>query len=385
MKNILYKHRTRGVGGESVHIQGMVGGFRQLGYSIDFASPPLVRNLKNQNPSGNRFYRIITYFFPPLIYELLALAYNFVSYMKCRNSLRKRSYCFIYERYALFDFSSVFLKKKHKIPLILEVNGLFNSKDKTHDRKTVLLSLGSYLEKQLIGASDLIIVVSTFLKETLIRMGVPPGKILLLPNAVDMEHFQNKSGENIRDKYGLNNKRIIGFVGSFDTWHGLDLLVECIEDIHILRKDAHLLLVGDGKERKRVEKLIGNKKLESVVTITGLIPHSEIPSYIAAMDIGTMPDSNNFGSPLKIFEYMAKAKPVVSARYGPTSEIIKDGFNGLLFEPNNCKEFVKLITKLLEDHELRETLGTAARKDVFENHTWVGNARRALIALGHIL
>jgi len=377
---ILYKHRTRGQAVEAVHIAGMANGFRALGHDVDFSSPPLVHMGSSQNVIKNKLLTNISLKSPTIIYEFMALAYNLLSYINSNKLLKKNNYGFIYERYAFFDFSTMLLKKIHKVPAVLEVNGAVNDqRNLVHGRKIIMKRVTGYFEKKLFEQVDSIIVVSSALKDSLIDFGIKAKKILVLPNCIDPKLFNTKvTGREIKTKYNLKGKKVVGFIGSFHPWHGVYFLIKSLESLLKTRKDVRILLIGEGHEQKNVKKLVSNLNLENFVTFTGFVSHTQIPEYIQAMDICTIPNTNNFGSPMKIFEYMAMSKPVISAEYIPPAEIIQDGVNGFLFKPWDGEQLSQLIIKLLGDDNLREIVGKRARKYVYENHTWMKNAEKVL-------
>ena len=374
---ILYKHRTRGQDVESVHILGMSNGFRELGYDVVFCSPPAVQVGSSHKSAKNTVWNLVSIKPPTIIYELMAIAYNFVSWRRSRRLLAQQTFDFVYERYAFFDCSTSFLGSRTDTKLVLEVNGAVNRKDPTHARPLVLKRLAGHMERRMFSIADLIVVVSTSLKHSLIEIGVPSERILVLPNAVNLTDFEPENlGVDARQRHDLRGKRVVGFVGSFTFWHGVRFLIESLEAALRTDPDMHLLLVGDGPEKKATETLIAERDLGSSVTLTGRVPHTEIPSYISAMDVGVMPDSNDFGSPMKIFEYMAMSKPVVSARYQPTAEIIDDGENGFLFEPGDGTKLVSLVTRLLGDADLSRRMGAEGRRRVERQHTWHANTEK---------
>ncbi len=382
MARILYKHRTRGQAVEAVHIEGMAGGFRSHGYNVDFSSPPLVQLGSSHQSVFNNIFRLISLNLPTIVYEIITLLYNIVSYTKSRQLLKMNTYDFIYERYAFFDFSTIFLKKKYKIPVVLEVNGAVNNRrDTTHGRKIFMKGLAGCLEKKVLNEVDLIVSISTSLKNSLIDIGVKEKKILVLPNAIDPKLFNSKlCTQEIRKKYGLEGKIIVGFIGSFHPWHGVYFLVKSLSSLLRSRKDVHLLLIGKGQERKYVEKLIRDLKLQNSVTFTGFVSHLHIPKHILAMDICTVPNSNDFMSPVKLFEYMAMCKPVVSPRYGPVEEIIEDGKTGLLFRPLSQEQFIDKICVLINNHDLSRKIGKEGYHKVLKEHTWEKNVEKVLEA-----
>jgi glycosyltransferase involved in cell wall biosynthesis len=139
-----------------------------------------------------------------------------------------------------------------------------------------------------------------------------------------------------------------------------------------------LLLVGDGALREDTAKLVQSLQLSDRVLFTGKVPHADVPDYIAVMDIGVMPESNVFGSPMKVFEYMAMECPPVAPRYGPLEEAISDGRDGLLFTPGDVSDLSACLHRLLSSPETRKRLGASARSKVLNQHQWIHNAQAVI-------
>src|SRR5262249_46201784 len=173
---------------------------------------------------------------------------------------------------------------------------------------------------------------------------------------------------------GLERRAVLGFVGSFRSGHGIDLLMRVVPAILERYPEAAFLLVGDGSRRAAAEEQVAALDLGDRVRFPGRVAHAEVPDYIAAMDIGLMPHSNRFGSPVKIFEYMAMGVVPVGPRLGPLEEAIDDGVTGLLFEPENEASLQAAIEALIADPVRRHRLGAAARERVLAHHLWRHNA-----------
>jgi hypothetical protein len=142
--------------------------------------------------------------------------------------------------------------------------------------------------------------------------------------------------------------------------------------------DTKFVLVGDGPAKDGLSRRVYNSSLKDSVVFTGSVPHDELPRYVASFDVGVMPDSNSYGSPIKIFEYMAMGKPVLAPKLEPIEEVIKDGVNGLTFTRMNKEELSASIIKLLTDKELYQKIACNSRKEVLEKHTWSKNAEAIL-------
>jgi glycosyltransferase involved in cell wall biosynthesis len=262
------------------------------------------------------------------------------------------------------------------VPVVLEVNETAGV-DRTRQGKRIAMArLAHWLERRILGGAAGIVVVSGYLKEYVRDAGVPEQRIRVTPNAVDVGRFDADriDGAAVRDRYGLQGKTVIGFAGSFTKWHGLDLLIDAAAALMPEFPDVHLLLVGDGARRQASEEQAAALGIADRVVFTGKVPHAEMPEHMAAMDFGVMPASNVYGSPMKVFEYMAMGRPAVAPRYRPLEEAVADGEDGLLFTPGDIDSLRACLRRLVEDPSYRRRLGDAAREKVRTRHQWVHNA-----------
>jgi len=169
---------------------------------------------------------------------------------------------------------------------------------------------------------------------------------------------------------------VVGFVGSLSKRQGLETLLRAVNELRYL--DLCLLLVGRGEKEIKLKMYVKEYKLENHVIFTGEVPYSEIPAYIASMDIAILPDTSLYASPVKIFEYMAMSKAIIAPRKGQVEEVIKDGEEGILVKPGSKEELKKAILKLYKDKELREKMGKKAREKVEKSYTWRHNAEKII-------
>jgi glycosyltransferase involved in cell wall biosynthesis len=149
-------------------------------------------------------------------------------------------------------------------------------------------------------------------------------------------------------------------------------------------RKVRFLLVGAGRFRDEVERLVRAAGREDRVIFTGHLAHERVPPLLDACDILLSPHvpledgSEFFGSPTKLFEYMAMGKGIVASRLGQIGDVLTDEENGLVIEPGNARQLAEAILRLSESRELRERLGSAARKAAVERHTWEQNAQRVI-------
>lgn len=374
--NILYHHRTRAEDAQGIHINEMVRAFRKLGHNVEVVA--LTHGSRRQIYSRTP---ILSHLSPemPIIYEVMEWGYNLIGYYKLLQAIKKQRPDFIYERYNLFMIAGITASKHFEIPIILEVNAPL-AMERAQYGKLFFKSLAQRSEQWICSQATGVIAVSTPLKKILIKQGVPGHKIHVIPNGVNLTAFHPEvDGQKIRRYYGLQDKIIIGFIGWFRSWHAIEFLLEAVAALPPQRYNLHLLLVGDGPARVSIERMCKRLSLDRYVTITGGIPHEEVPFYIAAMDIAVQPYCTWYSSPMKIFEYMAMGKPILAPKLPNITEILTHGRNALLFTPMNADELRRLITELASDRGLREVLGKQAYQDLIDrNYTWEHNAQQVI-------
>jgi glycosyltransferase involved in cell wall biosynthesis len=266
---------------------------------------------------------------------------------------------------------------------VIEVNELVG--DERVRKQPLLAPLARWCDRMIFGAASLIVVVSPHLKRRIESSGFDGSKVIVLPNAVRREDFVTPAdGSAVRRRLGLENAVVIGFVGWFVPWHRLDMLVGAFAEAAANHATAKLLLVGDGELRAAIETRARELGVASRVVFSGAASHADVPAHIAAMDVCVVPHSNEFRSPIKLFEYMAQGRAVVAPRTEPVEMVVRDGSNGLLFEPQARGQLAALLAKLSGDAALRGQLGGEARRDVLANHTWTQNCRRVLEKLAEL-
>ena len=386
------------LGGSVGHTLGILNGFTQNNCQI--------RIISNEKFLGiDEFdYSVIEPVIkgPTFFGEFL---YNFYAKNRFKKEIVKFKPDFIYHRYTGYTFFVAKIAKELNIPLILEFNSFDTWKikfwGKTRNflkesiKKYLLYSIVKWIENYNLKNTSLIVVVSQPLKDDLIKLGIPEEKILVNPNGVDIDKFnpeiiKNGKGKELREKLKIDdNKIVIGFSGTFGPWHGIPQLTRTIDKIlkKQLISNIHFLLIGEGPFKKEAEKKIGHYEN---VTFAGEIPYSDIQDYLAICDILVSPHCPQidgrefFGSPTKLFEYMAMGKAIVASNLGQIGKVLEDGKTAILVEPGNVDALVNGILKLAKDKNLREKLGKNAREKVVKNYTWKKNIQRLIEKLNSL-
>jgi glycosyltransferase involved in cell wall biosynthesis len=378
---ILYHHRTQASDAQGIHIREIIASFRRAGHEV--LEVALVRS--DHTPAGRQegapsvFSRLKGHL-PDLFREFAELGYNLIGTFKLLAAARRFKPDFIYERYALFNCSGVLVAHLLGMPLILEVNSPL-AKEQAALGAQSLGSLARWFECWICNHAAVVIVVSTPLREILVDAGVQVDRIVVMNNGVDTERFHGRraSGDVVRERYGLMGQRVVGFVGWIREWHGIEDLVRGMPHWPEALADVHLLVIGDGPARVDIEAAADQCGVRDRVHVTGAVAHAQIVEHLAAIDVALQPAATAYASPMKIFEYLAMAKPVVSVDQENTREILEEGTNALFFPPGDRPAFVAAVQEVLSDQQRLESMSVAARAAVFDRgYLWDSNARKVI-------
>jgi len=324
--------------------------------------------------------------------ELPALALNDVVDAEARKALDGRPVAFVYQRYSLDNYAGLRLAQSLRVPFVLEYNGseIWMARHWGHPLKYE--ALATRIELLNLRGADLVVVVSRAMNDELRERGVPVDRILVNPNAVDADRYSPEiDGSRVVERLGWRGTIVIGFIGTFGPWHGAHVLaqafVELLRDRPAYRDTVRLLMIGDGAGRSAAQQILTSAGLDDRVAFTGLLPQEQGPSYLAACDILASPHVPNpdgspfFGSPTKLFEYMAMGKAIVASDLDQIGEVLRHGETGWLVPPGDVTGLARGLAHLVDDRPLRAALGAAARRDVLARHTWRAHVRRTMDAL----
>jgi glycosyltransferase involved in cell wall biosynthesis len=377
------------VGGAISHVRGFLCGLKEDGVNCHiFTGRPLADEYFPEKciPLSRR---------PFFFWEARALAYNWRFARAVSASLKKEPPKAFYQRHGRFVVAGALLSRMVRVPLILEYNGsevwVAQNWDPVHFRIWLRLC-----EQYSLAAASLIVVVSEPLRQELIERGIPEEKILTNPNAVDPGMFQpGRGGNEVRRELGLAPDDLVAcFVGTFSYWHGMPVLQEAVGRLlQMAEQDAslrrlHFLMVGDGPLRAEVATHLETWVRHGLVIFAGTVPHEHIPACLDAADILLSPHvpfadgSEFFGSPTKLFEYMAMGKAIIASNLGQIGVVLSHNETGWLVAPGCVDELVAAVLHLAGHPEIRTRLGKQAREAVLARHTWQRNAQTVLTALG---
>ncbi len=322
---------------------------------------------------------------------------------------------FIYQRYSLHDMTGIYLRHRLGIPLILEFNGFETWIQRNWGDPLHFQSIGEQIEIANLMMSDLVVVVSEEIRKQVCAAGIPEDRVLFYPNCVDLSTFDparfgSSSVREIRRNLGIPaDADLFTFVGTFGQWHGTEILAKAIRHLEahdrplLERHKVHFLLVGDGQYGEKVRSIL---KDVPFVSLPGYRAQHETPGILAASDVCLSPHVPNpdgtpfFGSPTKLFEYMAMAKPIVASDLDQIGLVLRgwkpgepqqkrrdqDSAAALLVKPGDLDSLVEGIRNAIRMSPLdRQTLGNHARDMVLGAFTWRQNVEAVLKHFERIL
>ncbi|SFS17007.1 Glycosyltransferase involved in cell wall bisynthesis [Dyella sp. OK004] len=378
--NIIYHHRTQGRHVEGVHIRGIVHALRELGHQVTVISfpgadpehEPVVQVNAKRGRIGSAIARL-----PGVLFEVLELGYNLVTLLRLSTAIRRLRPQLIYERYSLFLFATVWLARRHGIPLVLEIN---DSALVQRVRPLRLKKLARRIESWCLRRATGLVFISNYFRD---HAEVAYGALapsVISPNAANLSRFDPDKFDHarLRAERGLEGRVVCGHIGVFAHWHGVDGFVEAIAARLSEAPELALVFVGDGRTLPAVRELVAQRGLSDRVLLPGRVPHDEIAGWIACMDYAVLPDSNQYGSPMKLFELMAMGVAVVAPDYAPVAEVIEDGSTGWLFPRGETALCVQRVLDLAAHEDERRRIGRAARDYIVRERQWRNNAEQLL-------
>ena len=292
----------------------------------------------------------------------------------------------VYERLATLQ-SLGWIFKLHSVPWILETNAPLFYEAEAERKSLVLTKLARWIEVQAYRKSDVLVCTSEALREIVVEeLGIQPQKVMVVPNGVDTEYIAPERYETKR----LFTSFTVGFVGNLSAWQGLDLLLKSLHALRAEGLDICLVVVGDGPMRQEWESLTHNLGLTDSVRFLGRLVQDELLPLIAGFDVGysghlDLDGKKIYRSPLKLYEYMAMAKPVVSSVVEDVRSLVREGETGFLFSPGDLEGIKQALRKAYNAQEQLLEMGCKARAEVVANHSWIARMQTLIEGVNQIL
>ncbi len=356
------------LGGPRSHVLGTIGAFESLGWEVkrfiigDRVPRSWVGISSEQTIARSQFQALAA--------DLLRLVMGVIAARQGWQILGK-DVDWVYERFAVLQAMGWVFKKHGKL-WILETNG--PGFVEASDRHTLILAaLAKRLELQAYRRCDYLVCVSNTLKKMILdAVEIPEDKIIVVPNGVDTSLFDPAQHKPIRLFEGF----IIGYSGSLIPRQSIDLLLEAMQELYMENVPIYLTVVGDGPMREPWETYARTLGLSSRVHFVGQVQRDRVPDYVLGFDIGfcghkELPVSPIFYSPLKMYEYMAMAVPVVASRHEDTQRVIRDGETGFLFQAGNKEQLKRVLKQAYDQRAQLHEKGQRGRQKIIGNDSWI--------------
>jgi glycosyltransferase involved in cell wall biosynthesis len=289
---------------------------------------------------------------------------------------------FVWQRHELFQTAGLELARVLRVPSVLFVPAthIWEAEQWGVMRPGWKRLLERAGDAPPLRMADVVCCGTEVVAEQARRLGTPPDRILITPTGVDLDLFADLPAEQARQaQLGLHGRFVVGWVGSFRGFHALDLAIAAVAGL----EGASLLFVGDGPERPRIEALARARDVHAV--FTGTVPHADLPSYLAAMDVALVVagrDDVFHYSPLKLAEYLAAGRAVIAPSVPQLAARLVDGVDAVLVPPGDEAALAAALRRLRDDPSGRARLGERARRSAIASWSWDHAIRQILDKLG---
>jgi glycosyltransferase involved in cell wall biosynthesis len=374
----LGSHPTTHVGGAVTHVSGILSGFRSAGLRVVLVTmdepPPQVADAIDD---------LLRLRALPRHARVTEDIGTVMANREARRAVQRAAVAlrpaFIYQRNDPAVTAGVEAGHALGVPVALEFN---SSVRWTRANWYETRLLGRALLPHIVGAerfavtrADLVAAVSTPAAGIAVEIGAAAERVVVVPNAVDIGRVDAARRYTLR--VGGRHATTVGWVGSFGIWHGASVLVKAIAQ---LGDDVGALMVGDGKERAQCQELARRLGVADRIEWTGALTHAEAMARLSECDILASPHvpldgQPFFGSPTKLFEYMAIGRPIVASALDQIAEVLEDGHTAVLVPPGDPAALAAGITTVLREPDQGRRLGAAARLEAEHAHRWDNRAR----------
>jgi PEP-CTERM/exosortase A-associated glycosyltransferase len=229
---------------------------------------------------------------------------------------------------------------------------------------------------------DAVITICEGLRGDIVGRGISADKVTVVPNAVDVNNFPfgGSTDEALKRQLGLTDATVIGFIGSFYAYEGLDVLLAALPQVLASMPEVRLLLVGGGPQEATLKAQIASLGIADKVVFAGRVPHAEVKHYYAVVDLLAYPRRSirltELVTPLKPLEAMAQGKLCIASDVGGHRELIRDGETGLLFRAGDAASLAQKVLSTLADRSRWPAIQHAARRFVEAERTWPNSVAR---------
>jgi PEP-CTERM/exosortase A-associated glycosyltransferase len=269
--------------------------------------------------------------------------------------------------------------KKFGIPVVYEVRAFWEDAAVDHGTASengLRYKLTRALETYALKNADAVTTICEGLRRDIVARGIAADKVTVIPNAVDIDKFAvgGVADQALKHKLGLQNMRLIGFIGSFYAYEGLDVLLRAVPAMLARLPDLRVLLVGGGPQDAQLRQLAKDLNIADKVVFTGRVPHEQVQQYYDLLDVLVYPRLSmrltDLVTPLKPLEAMAQGRVLAASDVGGHLELIEHGKTGVLFKADDPVSLAKNVGDLLAAQEQWPALRANGRHFVESERNW---------------
>lgn len=291
-------------------------------------------------------------------------------------------------------FPALLVARRLDIPVVYEIRAFWEDAAVDHGTTTegsLRYRATRAMETRAVFTVDAVTTICEGLRRDLVERGVPESKITVIPNAVDIDNFAYRvpADEALRAELGLSGKRVLGFIGSFYAYEGLDLLLRALPAILQKAPDVAVLLTGGGPQEQNLKALVQELGLQDHVKFTGRVPHAEVQRYYSLVDVLVYPRHSmrltDLVTPLKPLEAMAQGLLLVASDVGGHKELIRDGETGMLFRAGDADDLARSVLQLMSMQSRWSQIREAGRRFVETERNWTNSVARYRGVYGSLL
>ena len=296
---------------------------------------------------------------------------------------------------------ALWVGRRRRLPVVYEMRASWEDAAVDHGTTTegsLRYRVSRALESLALRGADQVTTICEGLRGDITVRGIAADKVTVIPNAVDVANFSFAAppDESLRASLGLDGCTVVGFVGSFYGYEGLDLLVDAVARLAKRHPELRLLMVGGGVQEANLKTQVEQRGLSDRVIFTGRVPHAEVQRYYELIDVLAYPRLpirlTELVTPLKPLEAMAQGRMFVASDVGGHRELIRDGETGTLFLAGDAGALADAIGRVLDNRDSWPAMLAAARHFVESERTWANSVaryrdvyHRALAARGRML
>jgi PEP-CTERM/exosortase A-associated glycosyltransferase len=272
--------------------------------------------------------------------------------------------------------------KRLGIPVVYEVRAFWEDAAVDHGSTTegsLRYRLTRCFETRAFRRAHHVFTICDGLRKDIAARGIPAAKITVIPNAVDIESFEpgGQPDAALKARLGLQGARVIGFIGSFYAYEGLDLLLDALPGILLQRPDVRVLLVGGGPQDAALKSQAQRLGLVDKVVFAGRVHHDQVQRYYDLVDVLAYPRHSmrltELVTPLKPLEAMAQGRLLVASDVGGHKELICHGVTGMLFKAGSTEALAQAVVNLLASQDHWPAIRAAGRRFVEETRNWTAS------------